>query len=182
MASFWHRFLDFFRKGRKAKNALKTNTFSMILLPQAPHFGIQIQAKMHTIFDVVFWCNFFQLFGQLDAKSAILGPLWRPAGSQMAPKIGQMAPKWLSKNSGAAPKRNLRNRLRAKRLPWRPFGDFLARLAPFWVLFCSLGLTFPALWRFFASILRPFLQKSIQQEQITSETCAEGKRKKQHRQ
>ena len=69
-----------------------------------------------------------------------------------------MAPKWLSKNSGAAPKRNLRNRLRAKRLPWRPFGDLLAQLAPFWLHFCSLGLPFDAFWHLFTSLLRHVLQ------------------------
>ena len=34
-----------------------------------------------------FWCDLVQ-------KSLILGAPWRPAGSKMATKIAQMAPKW----------------------------------------------------------------------------------------
>ena len=41
-----------------------------------------------------FWCD-------LVPKSSILGAPWRPAGSKMAPKIAQVAPKWPPKNSPA---------------------------------------------------------------------------------
>ena len=41
-----------------------------------------------------FWCD-------LVPKSSILGAPWRPAGPKMAPKIAQVAPKYLKKIHGA---------------------------------------------------------------------------------
>ena len=45
--------------------------------------------------------HFFRFWCDLVPKSSILGAPWRPAGSKMAPKIAQVAPKWPPKNSPA---------------------------------------------------------------------------------
>ena len=43
--------------------------------------------------------HFLSFWRVLVPKNLILGLPWRPAGHQMAPKIAQVSPKWLSKSS-----------------------------------------------------------------------------------
>lgn len=57
-------------------------------------FRIKFWSTFHVFSGSVFGASFFIFFQDFMPKRMILGPLWKPAGAKMAPKIRQMASKW----------------------------------------------------------------------------------------
>ena len=94
LAPFLFHFSCFFTRVVNREKAIKTNVFSMILPFWELTFRIKFWSTFHVFSGSVFGASFFIFFQDFMPKRMILGPLWKPAGAKMAPKIRQMASKW----------------------------------------------------------------------------------------
>ena len=84
-------------------NCKSYNAKTCFLLFQASHFGIKNQSTIH-VFQTPFLDIIFSFNVDLcKRKNSPLRHLQNPVGAKTRPKIDQVAPKWLPKNSMALP-------------------------------------------------------------------------------
>ena len=93
--------------------------------------------------DLIF-LHFMLIFCE---KVRFLDPLWDPLGPKMAPKIGQVAPKWPPKNSPAEILEPTCFQDRIRNAPGHHFGR----------LWDGFSMIFNAIWYHFYSIFYKFL-------------------------
>ena len=136
---------------------------------------------MHAIFDIVFRCHFLRLFGELGAKSEILGPLLAPSGvpngTQNRPSGHNGTLKTLGVLPNAASETDVVRR--------GSLGDILATFWPIWLHFGSLLVPFGSLLAPFGVLSPPFcllFSKTKFSKSAELQKHPEGKRKRQHHQ
>ena len=96
---YFHEILDFVIICENHRNAY-IQSISVGSAPSKPHmFRPKLNQKFILFLMPHSGPHFSTFWHDLMPKCSILGPPWRPAGSQMAPKIAQVAPKWRLKNS-----------------------------------------------------------------------------------
>ena len=90
---FWHQFSQYFKIPQKPLFCNKSPAKRSFSPPKPSHFETKFQSNFDVFSGLVFGHPFFVIFPTWYPKTWFLDPPWNPAGSKMAPKIGQVAPK-----------------------------------------------------------------------------------------
>ena len=122
-------------------------------------FPLKRWSKIQCVSGTLPWISIFLFFKYPGAKKLDFGRPWRPIWSQMAPKVGQVAPIGSTKSIPGI----------AKSIPGIDIAASLLRRhsqkrswAPFWQILDGLLMNFDGFWRQFSSMCDTFLATNLQ--------------------